>query len=129
MSATWANGSNALVCCDVCGFQYKKRQLKWLVVRGAKTSTLACPECWTPDQPQLKLGTFPVYDPQAILNPRPDTTYAASGLNINGEPGGGSRVIQWGWAPVGGSSLFDASLTPNALVASGETGTVTVSIS
>jgi hypothetical protein len=35
-------------------------------------------------------------------------------------------MIQWGWNPVGGSSSFDAVLTPNTLVPTGEVGTVTV---
>jgi hypothetical protein len=43
-------------------------------------------------------------------------------------PGGGSRDIQWGWAPVGGASFFDVALTPNDLVAIGFIGTVTVSV-
>jgi hypothetical protein len=43
-----------------------------------------------------------------------------------GYPEGGSRVFQWGWNPVGGSSGFDAPLTPNYLVAATFVGTVTV---
>jgi hypothetical protein len=38
----------------------------------------------------------------------------------------GSRVIQWGWNPVGGSRANDAGLTPNDLVAIGNVGTVVV---
>ena len=44
-----------------------------------------------------------------------------------GNPTGGSRDIQWGWNPVGGSSNFDVALTPNYLVATTFVGTVTVS--
>ena len=44
-----------------------------------------------------------------------------------GSVSGGSRVIQWGWYPVGGASNFDAGLTPNYLVATTFVGTVTVS--
>jgi hypothetical protein len=72
------------------------------------------------------LGTFPVDDPQALRNPRRDTTYFVSGVNANGNLSGGSRDIQWGWAPVGGASQFDDALTPNNLVAAGFVGTVTV---
>lgn len=85
-----------------------------------------CPECWDPDQPQLLLGMFPVDDPQAVRNPRPDTTYVQSGVLSDGSLGEGSRIIQWGWNPVGGSRGFDAGLTPNDLVATGAVGTVTV---
>jgi len=98
---------------------------------------LVCPECWDPDHPQLMLGTFPVDDPQGLRNPRKDTTYVTAGLNglqlypvnnpTGGFPTGGSRDIQWGWLPVGGSSNFDVALTPNYLVATTSVGTVTIS--
>jgi hypothetical protein len=72
------------------------------------------------------LGTFPVDDPQALRNPRKDTTYVTSGVNANGNLSGGSRDIQWGWAPVGGASLNDAGITPNYLVGTTIVGTVGV---
>jgi hypothetical protein len=88
-----------------------------------------CEACWDPDQPQLQLGMYPVNDPQALYQPRPDTTYVTAGLNASGNLTGGSRDIQWGWFPVGGSSEYDAYLTPNYLVGTAEVGTVTVSVS
>lgn len=75
------------------------------------------------------LGTFPVYDPQALRNPRRDNSYLVSGTLPDGYLGGGSRVYQWGWNPVGGSSFFDAALTPNYLVSTAQLGTVTVVVS
>ena len=75
------------------------------------------------------LGTFPVDDPQALRNPRKDTTYITSGLNSNGNLSGGSRDTQWGWNPVGGASSFDAFLTPNTLALTVQVGTVTISVS
>jgi len=72
------------------------------------------------------LGMFPVDDPQALRNPRPDRSYVVSGLLADGESGGGSRIFQWGWNPVGGSSSFDAALTPNNLNLVVQLGTVTV---
>jgi hypothetical protein len=39
----------------------------------------------------------------------------------------GSRIIQWGYNPVGGSRANDAGLTPNDLVGIGNVGIVTVS--
>jgi hypothetical protein len=77
----------------------------------------------------LMLGTCPVDDPQALRNPRRDTTYVTSGVNASGNLSGGSRDIQWGWRPVGGSSNFDASLTPNYLVGTTFVGTVTITVS
>lgn len=74
MGNRFASGKIAISECDVCGFRYKLRQLKALVVKTRVTNILACPTCWTPDQPQLLLGETPVDDPQALRNPRPDFT-------------------------------------------------------
>jgi hypothetical protein len=90
---------------------------------------LVCQQCWDPDHPQLMLGTFPVDDPQAVRNPRTDTTYEVSGPMVDGYNGGGSRDIQWGWRPIGGASSFDAVLTQNYLVGTTSVGTVTIAVS
>jgi hypothetical protein len=71
---------------------------------------------------------YPVDDPQAVRNPRRDTTYVEAGVNAQGFTTGGSRDIQWGWAPVGGSRFFDDALTPNDLVLTLELGTVQVTV-
>jgi hypothetical protein len=127
MGNRFASGKNSIAECDRCGQQFKLKQLKTEVIKQRKYELLVCPECWDPDHPQLMLGTFPVDDPQAVRNPRRDTTYVTSGLNANGSLSGGSRDIQWGWSPVGGASEFDAGLTPNYLVATTFVGTVTTS--
>lgn len=126
MGNRFANGVRAIAICDRCGEQFKLKQLRTEIIKQRKYELLVCSECWDPDQPQLMLGTFPVDDPQALRNPRRDTTYVTSGVNVNGNLSGGSREIQWGWAPVGGSSQFDAALTPNNLVAVGFVGTVAI---
>ena len=72
MSQRFASGAKALAICDICGFQYELRELRNLVKKNKVTELKACPECWNPDQPQNRLGEFPVDDPQAIRNPRPD---------------------------------------------------------
>ena len=74
MSDRFASGRNSLAECDVCSFRYKLSQLKPVVVKGVETAIRACPTCWDKDHPQLHLGEFPVDDPQAIRNPRPDFT-------------------------------------------------------
>jgi hypothetical protein len=127
MGNQFASGKKTLAACDVCGFRVLLKDLKSLVVKGKKTQIMACRACWVPDQPQLMLGTFPVYDPQAVRNARPDTAYTTSGTTADGSLGGGSRVYQWGWAPVGGgdSAISD---TPNPLAIEVEVGTVTVSV-
>ena len=126
MGNRFASGKRAIAECDRCGQQFKLKQLKTEIIKQRKYELLVCPECWDPDQPQLMLGTFPVDDPQALRNPRRDTTYYTSGVTATGSLSGGSRQFQWGWNPVGGSSSFDAALTPNNLVAISSIGTVTV---
>ena len=127
MGNRFANGIRAIAECDRCGQQFKLKKLKTEIIKQRKYELLVCPACWDPDHPQLMLGTFPVEDPQALRNPRRDTTYVTAGVNVSGNPTGGSRDIQWGWAPVGGASQFDAVLTPNYLVSRAIVGTVTIS--
>lgn len=122
----YASGRWSIAECDRCGQRYKLVELKKLTIKTKQVNIKVCPECWEPDQPQLQLGMYPVYDPQAVREPRPDVSYYQSGLDVIGEPSGGSRVIQWGWAPVGGSRGFDTILTPNYLVMAALVGTVTV---
>jgi hypothetical protein len=126
MPSRFASGKYAIAECDRCGQRYKLKQLKKLTIKTQTVNILVCPECWEPDQPQLSLGMYPVDDPQAVRNPRPDVTYQVSGLDVEGDPSGGSRIFQWGWNPVGGSRLFDTELTPNNLIAVVQLGTVTV---
>jgi len=129
MSNRFANGAKSFGFCDRCGFRFDLKKLKNEVIKTKRTAIKSCPQCWSKDHPQLLLGSFPVSDPQALRDPRPDTnTWYSSGLTATGSFGEGSRVIQWGWAPVGGSSGFDAALTPNDLVGRGYVGTVTVSV-
>jgi hypothetical protein len=118
----FASGKNAIAECDRCGFRYKLKQLKSLVIKTKQVNILVCPECWEEDQPQLQLGMYPVNDPQAIRNPRPDVSYYENG----NDGAGGSRVIEWGWNPIGGASSIDSGLTPNSLVSLYATGNVTV---
>lgn len=74
MTNRFASGQKAISECDVCGFRYRLRDLQALIIKGKNTNILACTECWNPDHPQLHLGEYPVSDPQAIRNPRPDFT-------------------------------------------------------
>jgi len=127
MAINYASGKYAIAECDRCGQRYKLKELKKEVVKTKLFNIKVCPTCWDPDQPQLSLGLYPVDDPQAVREPRPDVSYYSSGLNTNGYPSGGSRDIQWGWNPVGGASQFDVALTPNYLTALGQVGSVTIS--
>jgi len=127
MGNRFASGKIAIAMCDICGFRFKLRDLSELIVKTKKINLLVCKECWSPDHPQLQLGMYPVDDPQALRNPRRDTTYVTAGVNTAGNLTGGSRDIQWGWNPVGGASANDAGLTPNYLVGVTSVGTVTIS--
>lgn len=135
MANRFASGKKAIAECDRCGFRYKLTELKKLTIKTKQVSIKVCPNCWEPDQPQLSLGMYPIDDPQALREPRPDTSYMQSGrsglqLTTNtdfGTPEGGSRVFQWGWSPVGGASANAVGLTPNYLMARGVVGNVTIS--
>lgn len=83
MPARFASSKNAIAECDVCGFRYKLTKLRDLIKNGVNTSIKACPTCWNPDHPQNELGRYPVNDPQAIRDPRPDFAgYAQSRAQI-----------------------------------------------
>ena len=127
MSSKYARGKISISQCDRCGMEYLLKKLRPLTIKTKITNILVCPSCFEVDQPQLSLGMYPISDPQALRNPRIDTSYEVSGLDINGYGAGGSRIFQWGWAPVGGASLFDEVLTPNALIAVGQINSVTIS--
>lgn len=134
----YASAKYSIAQCDRCNFRYKLKDLRTQTLKTKPYKIKVCNTCWDPDQPQLQLGMYPVYDPQAVEEPRPDVSYllsGTSGLQLNltgvgpegfGTPELGSRVIQWGWYPVGGSRSNDAGLTPNDLVISVQVNSVTV---
>jgi hypothetical protein len=118
MTVRYTSGKYAIAECDRCGQRYKLRELKKLVIKTKQISLKVCGECWEADHPQLHLGMYPVIDPQAVIEPRADTSYSSSGDNNIG-----SRIFQWGWNPVGGSTV---DFTQNDLVIKTVVGTVTV---
>lgn len=139
MPSQYASGKNSIAQCDRCNFRFKLKVLKTQTVKTKPFKIKVCPACWDPDHPQLQLGMYPVNDPQAVRDPRPDVSYEVSGnsglqivktgstdQNAVGYPEGGSRIFQWGWNPIGGST--NDGLTPNNLVAEGQVGNVTVTI-
>lgn len=140
MPNQFASGKYAIAECDRCAQRFKLKELRTQVVKTKPYKIKVCRACYDPDHPQLQLGMYPVNDPQAVREPRPDVSYiqsGTSGLQINltgigeeglGNPELGSRIFQWGWNPVGGARGSDAGLTPNDLIASGQVGIVTVSI-
>jgi len=135
MAIKYASAKNSIAECDRCSFRYPLKVLRKLTIKTKQVSIKVCPTCWEEDHPQLQIGMYPVFDPQAVREPRPDTSYYQSGLNglqltntDNGTPDGGSRLYQWGWYPVGGARANDAGLTPNYLVATTYVGDVRVTV-
>jgi hypothetical protein len=145
MPNPFASGKWAIAECDRCSFRYKLKQLKKLTIKTKSTNILVCPTCWEKDQPQLQIGMYPVDDPQALRNPRPDVSYWQAGMTglkieIRGEvpstnslaygtPSDGSRIIQWGWRPVGLNNPLALPDLVDVLVANGRVGTVSVIVS
>ena len=74
MTVPYAKGKKAFGFCDRCGFRYDLGELKFQPIRGKNTSLKVCPSCLDKDHPQLFLGMIPVNDPQALRDPRPDTS-------------------------------------------------------
>lgn len=139
MPSKYASGKHSIAECDRCGQRYKLKELRKQILKTHVYNVKVCPSCWDPDQPQLQLGMYPVNDPQAVREPRPDVSYQVSGnsgLKIGltgstnvidyGVPEGGSRIFQWNWNPVGGA--MDDGLTPNDLVVDCQIGTVTITV-
>ena len=140
MPNKFASGKNAIAQCDRCDQRYKLRELRTQTVKTKPFKIKVCKSCYDPDHPQLQLGMYPVNDPQAVREPRPDLSYLVSGttglqdlltdstsIQGIGFPAGGSRVIQWGWNPVGLGN--DYGLTPNNLLGQGQVGIVTITTS
>lgn len=111
MSSKYAQGKHTLAECDRCGFRYKRKTLKELVINEAPTNLQVCTQCWEEDQPQYKVGKYPVVDPQAIMNPRPDRSLNYQNVVTS------SRYIPGTFNPLSG------------VQSSGTVGTVTVTVS
>lgn len=95
MAVKYAQGRHAISICDTCGQRYPLKDLKLQVVAGRITNIKNCPECLDIDNPQLLLGRFPVNDPIALLDPRPDTSRLGS-------------IELWGWNPVGNPAVYSS---------------------
>lgn len=95
MTQKFAFGKRAFGFCDRCSFRYPLAKLNWQVVNQKPTGIKVCPTCNDKDHPQLQLGRFPINDPVALLNPRPDINTGKS---------------LFGWNPVGNPAIFAAGL-------------------
>jgi hypothetical protein len=101
----YAKGSKAFGFCDRTGFRYPLEDLVYEVRNGVKTGMRVGRDVVDPDQPQNFLGRVKIFDPQSLLDPRPDKALDAS------------RSF-FGWNPVGNPLTF----------MTGAVGTVTITV-
>jgi len=110
----YASAKHTIAECDRCGFRYKLKELKDLFIRTTETNIKVCKECWEPDHPQNMQGMYPVDDPQAVKDPRPD-------LNLVEQ-----RNYQYGFDPVGLNNPLELEGLVDDLKGAGQLGSVTV---
>ena len=101
--ARFANGKYAFGFCDRTGFRYKLKDLVPQVKAGRMTGLMVGRNMLDEDQPQNFLGRLGDYaDPEAIKDPRPDTSqdnsrklYAFDPVG-NGNGGGAGDILARG---------------------------------
>ena len=104
MPSKFSSGKYAIAECDRCDERYMLKDLRTEVIKTKPFKIKVCRTCFDYDHPQLQLGMYPVNDPQAVREPRPDVSYYSSGTtglytsqtasnNVNnaGYPEGGSH--------------------------------------
>lgn len=68
----------AFAICEMCGFQYNNRDLKWEVQWTGqeirRTGHLVCPSCWDTPNYNTRAKTLPP-DPVPILHPRSEPVH------------------------------------------------------
>ena len=79
MPNKFASGKFAIAECDRCDQRYMLKELRIQTLKTKPYRIKVCKTCWEPDQPQLQLGMYPVNDPQAVREPRPDVSYYTGG--------------------------------------------------
>tara|TARA_R110001606_G_scaffold373591_1_gene531023 strand:- start:255 stop:608 length:354 start_codon:yes stop_codon:yes gene_type:complete len=114
MGRKYASAKHTIAECDRCGFQYKLKELKNLYIKAKDTNIKVCKECWEPDHPQNMQGMYPVDDPQAVQDSRPES-------NLDEQ-----RDFQYGWDPVGLNNPLQLEGLVDNLKSSGQVGSVTV---
>ncbi len=87
-NALYASGKFAFGFCDRCGFRYSYNELQEQMIDANLSGLKVCPTCMDIDHEQLRLGETPILDPQALWEPRPDTSRQDS-------------IDLFGWNPVG----------------------------
>lgn len=86
MPSPYALGKRSYGFCDRCGFRAPLAKLKTETVAGRIQNNRVCGRCWDVDHPQNWQGRYPIDDPQALRDPRPDNGQAASRVIPPGPP-------------------------------------------
>ena len=98
--SVYARGKYAYGFCDVTGFRYALKDLVPLIRDGRDTGFRVGFDVLDKDNPQYELGRMKMSDPQALRNPRPDTSLEASRILGSFYPVGGG-VTELGSRTVG----------------------------
>lgn len=69
----FARGDRADAICDRCGLTFLLKELSYQYVNRTRTELKVCESCLDQDHPQYDVGRYPIFDPQALQDPRPDT--------------------------------------------------------
>ena len=85
----YARGKHAFGFCDVTGFRYALRDLVPLIRDGRDTGFRVGFDVLDKDNPQYELGRMKMSDPQALINPKPDTALEESRILGAFDPVGG----------------------------------------
>lgn len=110
MAVQYASGDKALGICDVCGWTVPYKSLSEQIFNQRNTNLKVCPACNDDDHPQLQLGKYPINDPQALYQPRPDS-------NVGGPSTTNSRFL-FAWNPVA-ANIFPIRAQVGQVTASG----------
>jgi hypothetical protein len=99
----YARASKAFGYCDLTGFRYPLKDLVYEVNNGRRTGFRVGKDVNDPDHPQNFIGRLKVDDPQALFDPRPDTSLQES------------RAL-WGWNPVWNPAQYMVGYVGTAFV-------------
>ena len=89
----FARGKRAFGFCDRTGRRYPIADLVYEYENGKQTGLRVGRDVADKDHPQNHLGKLRIFDPQSLMNPRPDTALDAS------------RAL-YGFNPVGNSAQY-----------------------
>lgn len=93
----YAAGKHAYGFCDRTGFRYPLKDLVYEYKDGVKTGLRVGKDVVDPDHPQNFLGRVKINDPQALRDPRPDTSLQESRALFGFDPVGNPAQYMIGY--------------------------------